>query len=1072
MQNICTKCQAENLAHSNFCIECGAALPVRCRQCGWATAERAKFCGHCGSKIVTGIVPERRQLTVLFCDLVNCTQLSGSLDPEDYHELVQTYHTACGEAISALEGHIAQFLGDGILAYFCYPKAHEDDPRRAVEAGLRILEKMAGVSSAGGELKVRIGIHTGVVVVGDLTGGGNRETLAQGETPNFAKRTQDAAQPNELLVSETTWCMVRSYFTGEALPAQVLKGISREATLYRITGRTDVRAMFDAGLAATRTPFTGREKEFETLKRCWRRALENQSQTAHLVGEAGLGKSRLVIELTDEARQSGGLVRACRCSPYHRNSALYPIIGLLTHVLGFAAGQSLEEKRNNLRNFLGSFQLETPERYYALASLLDIADQAIPKPEMTPQRRRQLTLETLVAIFHGRAARQPLLFVVEDLHWADPSTLDLLAMVVAAEHQAALLLLSYRPEFEPSWPQRSNETLVHLGALSQPETEMMVREVAHQKVIPAAVLREICARTEGIPLFIEELTRAVLESGALRGSDDSYEIAGDLPKGLIPATVQDSLTARLDRLGEWREVLRLASVLGREFSYRMLYAAGASTEQALKHALARAEEAQLIYCTTPQPDAYYAFKHALIRDAAYGSLRREARKQHHHQVARTLATKFPDLAESQPELLATHFNAAEQHKEAAGYWLSAGRRGLERAAHREAMAHLEAGLRDLDHLPADEERQKLELAFRLSAMAGNMAIRGWSSREVEHCSTRARDLSVQLGDYQSLFGSLWGLWTVHFLRSEFNLALPIAQDVLKMGIQSGLPMLENLGRQATGYTHFYRGEFAVAREHAERGIALFDIETERLIVKNFQLTPTSMMHAFLGVCHWMMGEPEKGLQTLLAGQRLGKQMNNAACTACMLGVGLPLFPLWNELEHLREDARKLLPLCEQEGFVLWPPVAQIYLGWAEAQDGDRLAGVEKMQRGIESVRKLNSEIAYLPNVALLADELRKLGRYNEALAILDAGLIKAHEHGDGLMLPEVYRIRGETRLNAGDSAGALADFDEAIRVARTQHAVTYEGRAVAAKARLGEASRQALEAEHRMDARAGTGNTR
>ncbi len=1023
-------------------------MPQRCRQCGSLNPGRAKFCGECGSKTAVPGAPERRQLTVLFCDLVGSTRLSEQLDPEDFRELVQTYQAACGEAISGLEGHIAQFLGDGVLAYFCYPAAHEDDPRRAVEAGLRIVEKAALLSPSGQRLQVRIGIHTGEVVVGSMEAGGNQEKLAVGETPNFAFRIQEQAHPGELLVSETTWRLVHGYFEAQSLPGRILKGLSRESTLYRIVTRSDVPSRLEAISPAARTPFIGRESEFEQLKERWRQVPGNHSQTVHLSGDAGFGKSRLVIELAHEARRSGGVVRACRCSPYHRNSAFYPIIGLLTQVLGFAAGQALEDKRIRLKNLLAELQLDTPERYYALASLLDIAGQDFPKPEMTPQRLRQITLDTLVALFDARSARQPLLFIIEDLHWADPSTLDLIANVAGTQHQGWLLLLSYRPDFQPAWQQQANETLLKLAPLSVSEAELMVRGVAHGKAMPAVVVQQICARAEGIPLFVEEITKSVLESGALRASEGGYELAGDIPSGLVPATVRDSMTARLDRLGESREVLRLASVLGREFSYRMLYAAGPSTEQALAHALRRAEEAELIYCTAPKPDAQYAFRHALIRDAAYGSLLRKVRRQYHHQVARTLASKFPEVTESQPELLATHFDAAEQPREAAGYWLSAGRRGLERAAHREAMAHLEAGLRDINALPEDEERQKLELAIQLSAMAGNMAIRGWSSPEVEHCSTRARDLSIQLADPQSLLGSLWGLWSVYFLRSEFNRALPVAQEVLKMGLESGTPMLEILGRQSTGFTHFFRGEFRLAREQAERGIALFDLEIERFMVKTFQLTPTTLMRMYLGACLWMMGEAEEGLRSLLAGQQLGRQMKNPACTANTLALGLHLFPFWNELSRMRNDGRELLLLSEQEGFLLWPPVSQIYLGWAEAQEGNRAAGVEAMQRGIEAVRKMDSEIPYLENVALMAEELRKLGRDKEALSILDAGVIKARQHGDGLMLPEVYRIRGEIRLEAGDRESALADFEEAIRVAREQSAVVYERRAEASKLRL------------------------
>lgn len=1023
-------------------------LPQRCRQCSSLNPARAKFCGDCGSKIAVPGGPERRQLTVLFCDLVGSTRLSEQLDPEDFRELVQTYQAACGEAISGLEGHIAQFLGDGVLAYFCYPAAHEDDPRRAVEAGLRILEKAALLSPSGERLQVRIGIHTGEVVVGSMEAGGNQEKLAVGETPNFAFRIQEQAHPGEVLVSETTWRLVHGYFEAQSLPGRILKGLSRESTLFRIVTRSDVPSKLEAIFPGARTPFIGRESEFERLKERWRQVPGNHSQTVHLVGDAGFGKSRLVIELAHEARRSGGIVRACRCSPYHSNSAFYPIVGLLTQVLGFAAGQALEDKRVRLKNLLAELQLDTPERTYALASLLDIAGRDSSKPEITPQRLRQITLDTLVAIFDARSARQPLLFIIEDLHWADPSTLDLIANVASTQHQASLLLLSYRPGFQPAWQQHANETLVKLAPLSVSEAELMVRGVAHGKAMPAVVVQQICARAEGIPLFVEEITKSVLESGALRASEGSYELTGDIPSGVVPATVRDSMTARLDRLGESREVLRLASVLGREFSYRMLYAAGPSTEQALAHALQRAEEAELIYCTAPKPDAQYAFKHALIRDAAYGSLLRKARRQYHHQVARTLASKFPELTESQPELLATHFDAAEQPKEAAGYWLSAGRRGLERAAHREAMAHLEAGLHDLNVLPEDEERQKLELAMQLSAMAGNMAIRGWSSPEVERCSTRARDLSIQLADPQSLFGSLWGLWTVHFLRSEFNKALPVAQDVLQMGLKSGTPMLEILGRQATGFTHFFRGEFARAREHAERGIALFDLETERLIVKTFQATPTTLMRMYLGASLWMMGEPEKGLHMLRSGQELARQINNPACTANMLGLGIQLLPFWDEFVRIKSDAKDLICLSEQEGFFLWSPVAQIYSGWAEAQEGDRLAGIETMQRGIEAVRKLDSEIAYLENVALMAEELRKLGRESDALNLADSGIVQAQEHGHGLMLPEVYRIRGEIRLEAGDRDSALADFDEAIRIAHAQPAVTYERRAESSRLRL------------------------
>ena len=1023
-------------------------MPVNCPQCASPNPPKARFCGQCGFPLsAPAAVPpasERRQLTVVFCDLVGSTRLSEKLDPEDFQELIQGYRGICSEVITKLEGHIAQLLGDGVMAYFGFPVAHEDDARRAVEAALNILERAETAHHGAESLRVRVGIHTGLVVVG---GGGKEEQLALGEAPNIAARVEAEAEPGQVLISDATFKLVSSHFRLEALPARVLKGLSRETGLYRVIGRTPTGAQ-EAGEGSGKTPFTGRRKEMETLAHCWELAAAGR-QTAHLCGEPGMGKSRLISELKHDVAREAGVVRICRCSPYHSSSALYPIIDLLSRILEFTREESDELKMARMSEWLNNLNLPGAESLSLMASLLNVANPGAPPLELTPQRKRQLTLETLQVVLKARSEQQRLLFVVEDLHWADPSTVELIAAVAAnQDHSPIMVLLSYRPEFKPAWPLQSNETILQLHPLDQDEAEAMILRVGQNRALPSGVMAQIRARCEGVPLFVEEVTRAVLESGALRQLEDRYEPEGSLPEHLIPATVRDSLTARMDRLGDAREVLRIASVLGREFDYGMLRAVARTSDGSLQQALARAEDAQLIYRYGTPPESHYVFKHALIQDAAYSSLLKKSRQQYHEHVAHTLLERFPETAEEQPELLAVHYEAAGDSAKAIQYWMQAGKRALERDAKLEAIAQLYAALTALKRLPEGEDTARLELSIQLTVMPAHMAVHGWPSKELERCCLRARELAIQLSDHQSLYGASWGLHSVHFLRGEQDEALVIAKQIFEMGKATGSPTVEISARHAIGFVHFMRTEYRESMEHAEAGLALFNMDRERELCPLFQLSCSGEMLSFRSAIEWLSGRADDARASLNRAIQISRDLKNFPSLACVLGWGMYHHHFWRDVALMRSTALELMPISEEKGFLFWMPQTRMFLGWTQVQFGDDPGGMELFRRGLAEVRASGTRMLLVQEDVMLAEALRKVGRNEEALEALENGIAVAISRGRDVCFAEAYRLRGELRLDAGDEQGALSDFDEALCIAHRQPALSLELRAAVSKAKM------------------------
>src|SRR5215470_13205709 len=702
----CPRCQADNREEARFCRECGALFGVVCSSCGGKIQDGSKFCDSCGTPLAAvprsqpeqapldkaqaataedgaSKVPteaERRQLTVLFCDLVGSTQLSSQLDPEDLRVVVRAYQEAAAAVIQQYAGHIAQYLGDGLLVYFGYPAAHEDDARRAVHTGLGIVEAIATLNTRlmgpyAVQLAVRLGIHTGPVVVGEMGGGGRHEHLALGETPNIAARLEGLAPANAVVISAVTARLVGGTFALEDMGAHTLHGVTEPMVVSRVRGLAATPSRDEEFVTAGIPLLVGREEESGLLRRRWKQSKAGLGQVVFVSGETGIGKSALVAGLRAQVRAEGLPRITYRCSPYHTTSALYPVITQIEHLLQFAPDDPPAIKLTKVEAGLRPYGLLLAEVVPLVAGLL-----AVPLPAeryaaltVTPQHQKQQTLDALVAWLAAAAEQQPILVAWEDLHWADPTTLELLGLVVEQAPTVPMLhVLTSRPEFSPPWPPRSHITPLVLNRLERLQVEALIAQRAGSKALPAEVVQHIVAKTDGVPLYVEELTKMLLALPLLREEENQYVLTGPLRTVAIPDTLQDALMARLDQLNTAKEVAQLGAVLGREFPYDLLQAIAPQEEDTLQAGLAQLVGAELLYQRGRPPRARYIFKHALIQDAAYASLLKSTRQQVHQQIAQVLEARFPAVVETQPELVAQHYTAAGCHEQAVRYWQQAG----------------------------------------------------------------------------------------------------------------------------------------------------------------------------------------------------------------------------------------------------------------------------------------------------------------------------------------------------------------------------------------------------------------
>ncbi len=1031
----CPRCEFDNPEGMNFCGACGAALGHCCGKCGKDNPATFQFCGNCGAALSESVPApaaqladegERRQLTVMFCDLVGSTALSHQLDPEDLHEVTRQYQQLVAQVVQRYGGYVAQYLGDGLLIYFGYPRAHEDDARRAVESGMEILSSMddlnESISRDGVSLALRIGVHTGPVVTVEI--GANAEKLALGATPNVAARVQNEAAPGCLVLTRSTRALVQPYFELVDVGERDLKGVADPVTLYQVVG-TSAAGFVGDGNEPRRSPFVGRQAEMQTMVSLLERTAAGSGAVLLIRGEPGIGKSRLLGEVRRISRWPEARWFTCHCSAYHQNTALYPVVQLVGRVFGFLRADGSEQRLARIRSGLAGLDLE-PDAEALLAGLLGLAAGSDGVSRLNPVVRRRRTLRVVVELLVRADAAQPKVIVVEDLHWSDPSTLEFLELLVARAAQAPVaILLSHRPEFVPMWSPPSYQNVIELARLSDADAEAMVD--AYNEV-PAALRRQLVARTDGIPLFLEELTRSMLDRETPRplGWDD-YDYGH-----LVPDTLRDLLMARLDALGGAKEVAQLGALLGRRFQFELLASVSDADPVGTGDLLQRVVDSGLLIRAGELPHATFTFKHALIQDVAYDSLLLRRRRELHNRVVDSLVSRFPDIAGDEPETLAWHYEEAGRYAEAVDAYRRAAARSLETSAYAEAIHHLHGALKALAHEPESAERDEQEVAL-LQMLSQPMSARhGYTYPELEKLYDRTLELVSRSERKGGLVLALFNIWAYRAVRGERERSAEAAEK-LRAAAQSASEGERDLAGYALGSNAFFLGKPELALRYlspvAER------IRARTSSDELGQRSESRKLGTFIAwvVQCWALA---------LAGHldRAWESVCELVATANRLGDPFALAQalshqamVSHELAHPAEEIANIAALThaisEEQGLAQTLQSSRLHLGWAAAvlEGEDQTAA---MRDSIEATRAMGTLMALPHRLVMLAETHAQLGQPEEALAAIDECLTICKTNAGRVGEPDAHRLRGVLLAQAGDLAAAEASFVCGIEIAR------------------------------------------
>jgi class 3 adenylate cyclase/tetratricopeptide (TPR) repeat protein len=995
---------------------------------------------------------ERRQLTVMFCDLVASTALSARLDPEDLQEVLRAYRSQVKDVVRGYGGYVAKYMGDGALVYFGYPQAHEDDAERAVRAGLELVKTIGKLNTAVGEpLNARIGIATGLVVVGDLIGSGeSQERGIAGETPNLAARLQERAEAGAVVLSDATRRLLGDLFELTKLTPSVLKGFPESVQAWRALGEGHAESRF-AALHGTRlTPLVGRGEELELVLSRWRQAKEGGGQVALISGEPGIGKSRLVLALRERLQDEPKAIVSYACSPHHIHSALFPFIAQLERSLAFLPTHSREARLSRLESLLQETVPEPSDAVVALFSeLLGIptgTQEAI--AAMSPQQKKGLLLCTFVAQLEGLAAQGALLIVLEDAHWLDPTSRELFDQIVdRLQLLPVLLVVTFRPEFSPPWIGFPHVTLLTLNRLAKAQTRSLVERITGGKALPSEVLEQILARTEGVPLFTEELTKTVLESGFLGDAGDRYVLAGPLPPLAIPATLHDSLMARLDRLAPVKEVAQIGACIGREFDHELLAAVVSLPEAELQAALDRLVAAELVFRRGVAPATTYMFKHAMVRDAAYESLLRKRRQDLHARIASAIEMRFPRIIEAQPELVGRHFGEAGLKEKAIGYWLQAGRLAAARSANVEAIAHLRAGLASINDIPGSS-RSQWELSLQLALGGPLLATKGFASSEVETAYRRAQYLSRELGRDTDLFTALRGLGYVHHVRGDLRQSMREFPEAIDLARRIGEPALLVQAYHFAGVSTFHLGAFRTARDWLQQSLEAGGFRG-RYHSEVYGINMGVFCHAYIGHCDWHLGYPDCALNSAEDALSVARQVSHPFSIALALAYLAMLRQFRREPEAALKAAEEARDLCQEYRFDYYGAWSALVRAWATAEQGQTEEGASAYDAALKEFKRTGAGLRMPHYLGLLAGIHRKAGQRAAGLKLLAEANQIAERNHETWCSAMLELERGELLLEASEEAGREADaaFKHAIDIAAGQGAKTLELRASVARAR-------------------------
>jgi predicted ATPase/class 3 adenylate cyclase len=993
---------------------------------------------------------ERRQLTVMFCDLVGSTALSARLDPEDLRVVIGAYLACVAEVIARNEGVIARYMGDGVLAYFGYPQAHEDDAEQATRAGLALVDAVANLQTdiAAG-LQVRVGIATGMVVVGDLTGeGAAKEQGVIGETPNLAARLQALAEPGTVLISESTHRLTDGHFDYRNLGSVALKGWVEPIPAWQVLGATGVESRFEAQHKTRLTPLIGRDEEFELLLRRWQLAKRGEGCVVVLTGEPGIGKSHIALALEERLESEPHITLRHFCSAHHTNSALYPFIRQLERASRFERSDSPAEKFAKLEALLKRSGADADRVVAPLANLLSLPlNDRYHVPEMSPQKRKEMTLAALLAQFGGLAARQAVFVIFDDVHWADPTSLELLTLTLEqVQRLPVLLLITARPEFTPPWPGHAHMTTVSLTRLNRNDGAALIGRVTGGKTLPKEVMNQILARTDGVPLFVEELTKSVLETGLLKERDDHYVLSHPLPSMAIPTTLHASLMARLDRLAPVREVAQIGSVVGREFSYELLSTVAGLPKEALEEALAQLVRSELVFCRGQLPQAVYTFKHALVRDAAYSGLLRSRRAALHATIADAFEQRFPEIVEAQPETLAHHLTEAGLFEKAEAYWLQAGKKAAVRSANLEAIAHLERGIEALGHLPDGRRKDRLELNFQFALGTCLIATQGPASNKAMATFSRARELCERLGGPPEQLQVMFWLTTASVIRGE----LPLAQEMIAALLQltearGDRPTLLNVMR-GQAMIRLFMGHASAARELLERAVEAFNAssEEERLAARAAGQDAGVADLALMSWSLWLLGHADTAITRLVAAIQRADAIDHPHSQAYACYYASVLHALRGEFLTAQGYAERCLTLSEEHGFRQWRGLAHAIRGICVSLLDPSSGALEEIRAALDEYCSAGYQLGITALYVLLCPALLSSHKYEAALEMIEQGLATVNRNSERIFEAELYRLKARALLVHGAPEArieAQSLLDQALTTARSQRAKALELRA-------------------------------
>jgi class 3 adenylate cyclase/predicted ATPase len=1041
-----------------------------CPVCGHGERPEANFCSRCGAPLqeagraepiplaAPSAEGERRQLTVAFCDLVGSTELSTRLDAEEYGELIHSYQRSAVDAMSSYAGETEKFLGDGIVFRFGWPQAHDDDAERAIRGALDVVDAVAALNAdtpADQRLAVRIGIHTGPVVIGGI-GTSETETMALGETLNVAARLQGVAAPETVVISPATLELVQGIFVTEDLGPQSLRGIAEPIWAHRAVQPSGVRSRLDAARDSL-TEFVNREAELGILANRWRRAQAQSGQAVLITGEPGVGKSRLIYQLREQLREEPHSWLECRCSSYTQQSAFRPAIELIEQGLSLEADDPPEERLAKLERGMAAAGVASEDAVPLLATLLSVpvADSIGPLT-MSPERRRRRTIEVLVEWVLALARLQPVVLLAEDLHWCDPSSLELFGEILGQGRGCGLMLVATaRPEFEPPWPPRPWLTMLSVGPLPDSEIRTLIGLMSGGRALPDEVLDRVVGETDGIPLYAEEIGRMVLESDALVAGEQGFELTAPLASIDIPTTLQGSLMARLDRLSAAKRVAQRAAVIGREFDYELLVKTAGLEETVLRGGLERLVDGDMLYQSGVLPRATYTFKHALIQDAAYQSLLKRTRRELHERIAETLEEALGEDPTAAPEIVARHYEAAGRIESAIDNYQRAAEHAALQSAHTEAMAHYRRAIHLLASLPEEAKRDEREMDMQLALGSSIISLRGFADPEVEAAYERARALCGELADDAKVASALAGLSIFYLNRGRLDLGMELAGRVLEIGERADDDTLRLLGHVHLALPDILQTRFTSGLDHAERAIAIYDPDRHRAIAFRVGTDQGVVARCFRGWALFGLGYLDRALESMDDAIALARRLGHPFSIAYAHFFALTLHWVRGDRPAQRATADAVLAISEEQGFDFWTGLGRVYRGAERAVVAGEREAIPEIIEGSLVAGESGNLLGSTPVLACVAEAQRAVGQISDALGTLDGALAVSEQTAQPWWDSELHRVRGELLLEAGDgepdeAARGRAErrLQRALEIAREQHFAVHELRAATSLARF------------------------